>query len=112
MNLTHEQAQAVREGEPVPVVPPEVGEECILLRRGVYEEGKRSQDLPGSRAISGLIQAAARDQDRDLEPADAYPLVDQIMADDDANDPLLASYQDGILGPLTGARCSNRNAVS
>ena len=31
---------------------------------------------------------------RDLEPQTAYPLVDQIMAADDAHDPLLAGYQD------------------
>jgi hypothetical protein len=67
MNLTHEQVQAIREGEPIPVVPPEVGEECILLRRDVYERGKQTveADLPSSHAISGLMQAAATDEDLD-----------------------------------------------
>ena len=34
---------------------------------------------------------------RDLEPQDAYPIVDRIMAADDAHDPTLASYQDDAL---------------
>jgi hypothetical protein len=43
---------------------------------------------------------------RDLEPQEVYPLVDRIMADDDAHDPTLATYQDdavsecGDLSPL------------
>jgi hypothetical protein len=28
-----------------------------------------------------------------FDPRHAYPLIDQIMADDDAHDPLLESYQ-------------------
>jgi hypothetical protein len=67
MNLTHEQIQAIRRGTPVPVVPPEVGEECILLRRDVYEKERRTDedDLPSSRAISGLIRAVSPDEDLD-----------------------------------------------
>jgi hypothetical protein len=30
--------------------------------------------------------------DEDLDLRDAYPIIDQIMADDDANDPHLESY--------------------
>ena len=30
---------------------------------------------------------------RDLEPQDAYPIVDRIMAEDDAGDSTLAGYQ-------------------
>jgi hypothetical protein len=29
----------------------------------------------------------------DVDPRDAYPVVDKIMAEDDSHDPLLASYQ-------------------
>lgn len=29
----------------------------------------------------------------DLDPREAYPLVDRIMAEDDANDPYLHTYQ-------------------
>jgi hypothetical protein len=39
------------------------------------------------------------EQDRgqeNMDPRAAYPLVERIMADDDANDPLLASYQEGV----------------
>ena len=34
---------------------------------------------------------------RDLEPREAYPLVDRIMADDDAHGPTPATYQDDAL---------------
>lgn len=69
MNLTNEQIQALREGESVPVVPPEVGEECILLRRDVYERVKAAadEDLPTSRAIAGLVRATIED-----DPFDDY----------------------------------------
>lgn len=69
MNLTNEQVQALREGESVPVVPPEVGEECILLRRDVYERVKAAadEDLPTSRAIAGLVRATIED-----DPFDDY----------------------------------------
>jgi hypothetical protein len=30
---------------------------------------------------------------RDLEPQDTYPMIDRIMAEDDAGDPTLAGYQ-------------------
>lgn len=41
MNLTSEQIQAIREGAPVPLVLPEVGEECVVLRRDAYEKIKQ-----------------------------------------------------------------------
>ena len=40
MNFTSEQVQAIRDGCPVPVVPPEVGEECVALRRDAFEKIK------------------------------------------------------------------------
>jgi hypothetical protein len=69
MDLTSEQVQAIREGEPVPVVPPEVGEECIVLRRDVYEHVKQTldDDLPTSHAVARLVQATVED-----EPFDDY----------------------------------------
>ena len=65
MNLTNEQVQAVKGGEPVPVLPPEVGEECVLLRRDVYEQVTHAvqDDLPSSLALSRMMQAAAGDED-------------------------------------------------
>jgi len=73
MNLTNEQVQAIREGEPVPVVPPEVGEECILLRRDVYERAKQAgeNDLPSSLAISRMVRAVAGDEE-DLDIYQQY----------------------------------------
>ena len=69
MDLTSEQVRAIREGEPVPVVPPEVGEECVLLRREVYDRVRESieDDLPTSRAIAHLVQATLDD-----DPFDDY----------------------------------------
>jgi hypothetical protein len=29
----------------------------------------------------------------DFNPADAYPIIDRLMAEDDAHDPLVDSYQ-------------------
>ena len=75
MNLTNEQVLAVRDGTPVPIIPPEVGEECVVLRRDVYEK------------LNGASN------ERDFDPARLYSLVGQIMAEDDANDPSLESYQ-------------------
>jgi hypothetical protein len=65
MNLTSEQVQAIREGEPVPVVPPEVGEECVLLRRDVYERvrGVVEDDLPTSRASGNVVRATLDDDE-------------------------------------------------
>ncbi len=41
MNLTNEQVQAIREGEPIPLIPPEVGEECVLIRRDAFDRMTR-----------------------------------------------------------------------
>lgn len=76
MNLTNEQAQAVKDGEPVAIRPPEVGEECVVLRRDVYERIKHQVF-----------------DDSEPDPARLYPLVGRIMAEADANDPALESYQ-------------------
>jgi hypothetical protein len=67
MNLTNEQVQAIREGESVPIVPPEVGEECILLRKDVYDRVVAGDHLPTSRAIAGLVRATLED-----DPFDDY----------------------------------------
>ena len=76
MNLTSEQVQAIREGAPVSIIPPEVGEECIVLRKDAYEK------------IKHLIY-----DDSEADTARFYPLVGAIMAEDDADDPALESYQ-------------------
>jgi hypothetical protein len=67
MDLTNDQVQAIRDGEPVPVMPPEVGAECILLRRDVYERVREvvEDDLPTSRTIAGLVRATLDDDQFD-----------------------------------------------
>lgn len=76
MRLTREQLQAVRSGEPITVKDPEIGPECVLVRADVFA---RVKDL--------------LDDDADFSPREAYPLVDRVMAEDDADDPALESYQ-------------------
>ena len=76
MNFTNEQVHAIRDGCPVPIIPPEVGEECVVLRRDAYEK------------IKHLFYG-----DSEPDPARFYTLVSAIMAEDDADDPTLDSYQ-------------------
>ncbi len=76
LNLTNEQVQAIREGKPVRIVPPEVGEECVVLRKDAYEK------------IKHLFY-----DDSEPDPARLYSFASVIMAEDDANDPALDSYQ-------------------
>jgi len=78
--LTDQQRQALHETHdagPVTVVDPTTNAKYVLLRADVFQQ----------------LQEWARD----LEPQEAYPLVDQIMADDDAQDPTLGTYQDDNL---------------
>lgn len=76
MTLTTEQIEAIQHGQPVTVAPTEVGTECVLVRRDVFER------------LKSLLAAG-----REFDPRDAYPLVNEVMATDDANDPWLDSYQ-------------------
>jgi DNA-directed RNA polymerase sigma subunit (sigma70/sigma32) len=78
--LTDQQRQALHEANdagPVTVIDPATNAEYILVRADIY--------------------AQMREWLNDLEPQEAYPLVDRIMADDDAQDPTLASYQNASL---------------
>ncbi len=67
MNLSNEQIQAVREGDAVAILPPEVGEECVILKKDVYDRvrGVTEDGLPSSRAIAGLVRATLEDDDFD-----------------------------------------------
>jgi hypothetical protein len=79
-NLTDQQRQALHEANdagPVTVIDPATDTNYVLVRADVFQE--------------------LQDWIRDLEPQDAYPLVDRIMADDDAHDPTLVGYQDEAL---------------
>lgn len=66
MDLTSEQIQAIRDGEPVSVVLPEVGEECVVMRKDVFErvvKAATEDDLPSSLAISRIVAAISDDDD-------------------------------------------------
>ncbi len=77
MTLTTRQVEAVRQGEAVDVTVAGLeGVGCVLVRKDVYDR------------LTRLV-----DDDADFDPVDAYPLIDEMMADDDANDPWLESYQ-------------------
>jgi hypothetical protein len=73
MDLTNEQLQAIRGGEPVPVALPEVGEECVVVRRDVYERMTHAEDddLPSPAAIGRIVEAIAGDDD-DLDSYQQY----------------------------------------
>jgi hypothetical protein len=75
IELTEQQRQELRRGEPVRVASPEIGTECVILRADVYERLRPllEDDLPDMRTVAALIEAN--------------------MREDDAHDPLLESYQ-------------------
>jgi uncharacterized protein DUF3945 len=76
IELTDQQRQELRQGDPVRVLPSEIGSECVILRADVYERLRSflEDDMPDMRTVARLIAAN--------------------MQDDDDNDPLLESYQD------------------
>lgn len=74
MTLSTEQIDAVKLGQPVRITPTEVGADCIVLRADVYEK----------------IQAVLDDG---LSAMETAALIEANMREDDANDPLLESYQ-------------------
>jgi hypothetical protein len=74
--LTDQQRQALHEANdagPVTVIDPTTNTEYVLVRADIFVQ--------------------MREWMNDLDPQAAYPLIDRIMADDDAQDPTLASYQ-------------------
>lgn len=58
MNLSSEQVEAIREGEPVRVTSDEVGTVCVVLRADVYDR------------VKNLIY-----DDSEMDPREAYPAV-------------------------------------
>ncbi|MCI0638016.1 MAG: hypothetical protein L0Y72_15310 [Gemmataceae bacterium] len=74
--LTEEQRQVLEDhhGEPMRVLNPHTKEVFVLVPAKVYER------------LESLLQ-------EEFDPRVAYPLVDRIMAEDDAHDPHLATYQ-------------------
>jgi hypothetical protein len=73
MTLTSEQVRAVQEGAMVPIVPPEVGKECVLILRDVYERSQHTleDDMPSPLTVSRMIAATA-DEDEGLESYQQY----------------------------------------
>jgi hypothetical protein len=74
MTLTSDQIQQIKDGSTVRVSAPEVGADCVVLRADVYQR------------VQALL-------DDGLSAAEVGRLVERNMADDDALDPLLDSYQ-------------------
>jgi hypothetical protein len=71
IELTHEQQQELTQPEPI-AINPRTQEQYVLVRRPVYERIRAFLD--------DAVLATGE-------------LVDRIMAEDDANDATLASYQ-------------------
>lgn len=65
---------AISFGTPVEVFDPTTNEVFYLVSAEQFQ--KLASQAPG-----------------DFDPRLAYPLIDQVMADDDAHDPLLETYQ-------------------
>jgi hypothetical protein len=74
MNLTAEQLQAIKDGQPVRIAAPEIGAELVILHSAVYER----------------IRAAADDS---LFPEQVGALIERTMREYDEEDPLLDTYQ-------------------
>ena len=76
--LSEDQRHAIEEhgGTPVHVVDADTNANYVLMRAEQFE------------ALRFLFS------DEEFNPRDAYPFVDRVMAEDDASDPTLASYQD------------------
>ena len=72
MKLTHEEKQAIEQGKPVEFADGKL--RCVVLRADLY------------RRFSGLLGS-------ELPGTVVTELVDAAMTDYDADDPLLASYQ-------------------
>jgi hypothetical protein len=70
------QAVEASAGQPVRLTNPNTNTEYVLIRAEVFDRVKE------------LFY-----DDSEFDPREAYPLVDRVMAEDDANDPTLESYQ-------------------
>jgi hypothetical protein len=66
--------QAVQVGTPLELFDPATNQSYYVLSAEQY-------------------QAVASTLSDEFDPSDAYSLIDEVMAEDDANDPFLDSYQ-------------------
>lgn len=76
IELSEEQRQNVLQGKPVRVAMPELGTDCVVLRVDVYER------------LRSVIE-----EDGEPDMRTVALLIEHNMREDDANDPLLESYQ-------------------
>jgi hypothetical protein len=90
IELTKEQQQHVLQGNPVRVSMPELGTDCVVLRADVYER------------LRSVIEEDGKPDMRTVAI-----LIEHNMREDDANDPLLESYQERYGSPSCSA-CSTR----
>lgn len=81
-SLSEDQRRAIEEhgGMPVYVVDPDTNANYVLMRAEQFE------------TLKSLFS------EEEFNPRQAYPFVDRVMAEDDANDPTLESYQN-LQGP-------------
>ena len=77
IELTEEQRQKVLQGDVARVAAPDLGIDCVVLRADLYER------------LRSLLE-----EDEELDMRTVALLIEQNMREDDANDPLLESYQD------------------
>ena len=77
MQLTAEQIKAVRNGSPVQVDDPDVGEPCVVMRADRF-------------AATYLVT------DEPLSSFEVGELIERTMREDDADDPGLALYQEMV----------------
>jgi hypothetical protein len=64
-------------GIPVHLVDTTTNQGYVIMRADQYEK----------------VKAIFEREDHDFDPREAYPFIDEAMQDDDANDPILESYQ-------------------
>jgi hypothetical protein len=77
--LSDDLRQAIeQEGDgPIHLVDTTTDVHYVLLRADQYEK----------------VKAVFEREEHDFDPREAYPFVDEVMREDDANDPALESYQ-------------------
>jgi hypothetical protein len=64
-------------GSPVHLIDAATNVHYVLMRADQYQK----------------VKAVFEHEDRDFDPREAYPFVEEVMREDDANDPTLSSYQ-------------------
>jgi len=77
LKLTDDQRQAIEDhgGTPIYVVDDMTNASYVLMRADQFER------------VKGFLE------ENDFDPREAYPFVERVMREDDANDPTLESYQ-------------------